>query len=520
MPLFRQTGGCAKAGLFCAVLLAGCTSASKRAGVARDEPLRRPLAIAASKTAAESAFGTAPGTATGAKRVKTTPPGRLSEIKTASYDEPLDAGPVAADGFVDARPDIFSADLFSGRTELALPELVREVEQRNPSLQASLAAWAAAAERYPQVVALEDPVFQSMFAPGTFSSSSSTQASYLVGIAQKIPWAGKRALRGQIAQAEATAASHDSQDVRLRLAETTRLAFFEYYLVRRDLELNTANRKAVREYRETANAKYVATQVTEQDVLQADVELATLESRRIELEQNDKVAVARINTLLHRQPQLSLPPPPHRLEVSDSLPDVEALRQAAVLQRPDLTAQAARIRAEQAAVALACKEFYPDFEFMGRYDQFWTDVVQRPQVGMYVNIPLNQSRRQAAVREAIFRVSKMQAEYDSQVDGVRNDVQAGFARLDGSRKTVRLYAETTLSAAEANVASANAGYEAGRVDFLRLVEAQRQLIGLQEKYQEAVAEYHRRHAELERVVGGPLSDASDPGDGTGLRLDE
>ncbi|MBI3863074.1 MAG: TolC family protein [Planctomycetia bacterium] len=371
-------------------------------------------------------------------------------------------------------------------------------------MRAAVAAWGAAFERYPQVVALEDPVLQSMLAPGSLSPSSSVQSSYFVGIAQKIPWAGKRSLRGQIAQFEANAASLDSQDVQLRLTEAARLAFFEYYLVYRDLELNLVNREAVEKFRETAKAKFEATQVTQQDMLQADVELAMLKSRRIELEQNEKIAVARINTLLHREPQLLLPPPPQILEVSGELPDVDALRQMALQHRPDLTAQAARIQAEQTAVALACKEFYPDFEFMGRYDQFWTDVVQRAQVGMYVNIPLNQSRRHAAVREAIFKVNKMQAEYDSQVDSVRNDVQAGFARLEGSRKTVRLYSESVLPTAEQNVAAAYAGYEATKVDFLRLVEAERQLIQLQEKHQEAVAEYQRRRAELERAVGTPL----------------
>ncbi|HEY2252509.1 MAG TPA: hypothetical protein VGH74_15655, partial [Planctomycetaceae bacterium] len=35
-----------KAGLLCAVLLAGCTSASKQAGVALDRPMRAPPAIA------------------------------------------------------------------------------------------------------------------------------------------------------------------------------------------------------------------------------------------------------------------------------------------------------------------------------------------------------------------------------------------------------------------------------------------------------------------------------------------
>lgn len=483
MPSFRGGAGCAMTFAVCIATFAGCSAASKQANVSLAE--RIPNGSPAAATRGQDVAGQPDRESRHAAR---------SEIQTVGYDEPA-----VTDAFAAA-----DEDPFAGQIEMALPALISEVQRRNPTLQAALAAWGAASERYPQVVALEDPIFQSMFAPGSFASNSSTQASYFVGISQKVPWAGKRALRGQIAQAEAAAASFDSEDVRLRLTEAARLAFFEYYLVRRNLELNSSNRNAVDGFRETAKAKFEATQVTQQDVLQADVELALLNSRRIELEQNEKIAVARINTLLHRAPQLAVPPPPPRLEISDSLPDVEALRQAAIAQRPDLTAQAARIRAEQAAVALALKEFYPDLELMGRYDQFWTDVVQRSQVGMYLNIPLNQSRRQAAVREAIFRVNKMQAEYDSQVDGVRNEVQAGFARLEGGYKTARLYSDTILPAAEANVAAASAGYEAGKIDFLRLVEAERQLIGLQEKSQEAIAEYHRRRAELERAAGAPL----------------
>lgn len=473
MLLFRW--GCALAAIIVSAGLSGCRTTPRPA-----EPLAfRPIE---DRTVAGRALSAAP-------------PSANSVVATASYESPL-----SSDGLVTSDID----DPFAGHSELSLTLLVAEVQRRNPSLQAAVAAWASAAERYPQVVALDDPMFESMFAPGSFPSSSNVQSSYFLGIAQKVPWSGKLALRGQIAQAASNAASFDSQEVQLRLAEATRLAYFDYYLVYRELEINSATTDDFRQFRDTADEKYKSNLVTQQDVLQAEVELAKLESRLIELEQNERVTVARINTLLHRVPNHPLPAPPAAIDVVDSLPNVEFLRQFALEQRPELAAQAARIQAEQASVALACKEFYPDFEFMGRYDQFWTDVVQRPQVGMNVNIPLNQSRRKAAVREAMFRVSKMQAEYAQQVDNIRHDVQTAFARVDASRKTVRLYADKILPAAESNVASANAGYVAGRVDFLRLIEAQRELLELQEKHQEATAEFHRRQAELERAVGAPI----------------
>lgn len=424
----------------------------------------------------------------------------ILEPPVTGSQSPLPVRPVAAEEPLLETPD----GLFSKQSVLAVADYVAEVRRRNPSLQAALAAWNAAAERYPQEVALEDPMFQSMFAPDSFSRSSNVQSSFYAGIAQRVPWRGKRALRGARADAEADAASFDYLEAELQVALAAQIAYFDYYLVYRELEINRANVAAWQEIRANAKAKYENKQVTQQDMLQADVELGKLERKRIDLAQMEHVAVARMNALLHRAPELPFPPPPARLPVGGQLPDAANLRELAVVQRPELSAQAARIEAERNSVALACKEFYPDFEFMGRYDQFWTDHEQRAQLGMNMNLPVNKARRRAAVREAMFKVSKMQAEYEQQIANIRQDVQSAYSRTEAGRQTLRLFTEKLLPSAEDNVSAAVSAYEANKLDFLRLVEAQRQLIELQESEQAALAQYHRDLAELERATGGPL----------------
>ncbi|TXT22354.1 MAG: cation efflux system protein CusC [Planctomycetota bacterium] len=392
-------------------------------------------------------------------------------------------------------------DPFAGRDELALDELVAAVMARNPSLQAALAAWNAAANKYPQAVALDDPMFQSMYAPRSYSGDSNVQASHYFGVAQKFPWPGKREMRGNQANWEAVAASFDAGEAQLRITESARISFFDYFLNQRERELNAASREALSRFRDVARAKYEANQVTQQDVLQADVELAQFEQQQIELNQEQTVAIARINTLLHRRPDHPLPAPPRQLAIRDELPAVEGLREWAVEHRPELQALSARVQAEQSAVALACKEFYPDFEVMGRYDRFWTDREQQPQVGLNMNIPLNQSKRHAAVQEALWRVHKMQADYNQAADTIRGEVQSAYARVRGSRRKIEVFESKILPAAQDNLRAAQSGYEAGTVDFLRLIEAQRQVLGLREKYQMAIADYHRRAAELSRAAG-------------------
>src|SRR6202011_4863456 len=152
----------------------------------------------------------------------------------------------------------------------------------------------------------------------------------------KLPWFGKRGARGAAAQADASAMFHDVRDARLQLEQSTRMAFYEFYLVARELDLNRQNLELTREFRDNAQTKYENNQVTQQDVLQADVESATTERRLLELNRLCRIAAARINTLLRRDPGEWLPPPPRTLSDGVQLPAAGFLRQVAVGQRPDL----------------------------------------------------------------------------------------------------------------------------------------------------------------------------------------
>jgi outer membrane protein TolC len=330
------------------------------------------------------------------------------------------------------------------------------------------------------------------------------ESAYMVMASQKFDWPGKRQLRGAIADSEANEAATQIETVQLQLAEMARLAFYDYYAAYQQHSLNENNLKETREFRETAEAKLRASLVTQQDVLQAEVELALLERRRNELDRQVKVAAARINTLLHQDAIHPLPPPPDTLEAEPSVPPVEELRILAIQRRPDLAARAAQIQADEATINLALKEFYPDVELYAKYDAFWQEHPLRTAVGVNVNVPLNKSQRSARVREAESKLRQHRAEYDRLVDEITNELHANFERLTESRRNSQLFSDRIIPAAKQNVESARAGYTAGKVDFLRLIEAQRQLIELREEQVEIIANYHRRLAELERAAAVPI----------------
>jgi outer membrane protein TolC len=394
-------------------------------------------------------------------------------------------------------------------SELSVELLVQQVLARNPSLAQMTAAWQAASAKYPQVTSLDDPMFAATLGPGTFAPDDpGVNFAYRLEISQKYPWPGKLRLRGQAALAEAGAAANEVEDVRLQLIESAQIAFSDYYLVDRALDVNDANLRLLRRFKENAEARYEEGLVPQQDILQAAVEIGREQQRRLTLERMREVAVARINTLMNVSPDMPLPPPPRQIQVRDGLPDAAALRQAALARRPDLQALANRSAAEEATLALAHKEYYPDLEPFFMYDRFMGNNEQNKDLaamlGLKLNLPVRLERRRGAVAEAEARIRQRRAELAKQTNQVNFEVQQASAQVRESVRTVRIYQQTILPAAKENVAAAESAYETGKIPFLSLVEAQRNRVMLQDRYYEAVADFVRRWAALERVTGGPV----------------
>ncbi len=397
---------------------------------------------------------------------------------------------------------VHANDPFDGAVALSAESVVRVVLERNPTLDQMRATAAAVAARFPQVTSLDDPNLAFTTAPGSAWSPNADYAAR-VEISQKLLYPGKRGLKGNVVRAEVAAAEDDVEDARLQLTESARSALADYTLAVRGAEVADENAKLLREFRQNAETRYKTGQGQQQDVLQADVEIARQEERSIFLRRAKQVAIARLNTLMHLPPDTPLPPPGNA-DAPAPVPDVARLRESA-LTRPDLRAVTARVGAEEATLAVALKEYNPDVEVMAGYDGFWQGAGGRPlqwQVGLRTNLPVRYARRAGAVDEARANVARRRAELARLADQINLQVHEAFEQVREADEVVNLYKAKVLPAAEANVKEARSGYANNKIPFLNLIEAQRGQTALKDRYYEAVAESARRRAALERAIGG------------------
>ena len=162
------------------------------------------------------------------------------------------------------------------------------------------------------------------------------------------------------------------------------------------------------------------------------------------------------------------------------------------------------MRAQRARAALARRERLPDIDVALQYGQrnglgdMVTAIVSVP-------IPLQKHRKQDAdVAAADAELRAIEAEHMVSL----NELRANVARLDGAlerdRTQLALYAQSILPQARASLASADVGYQAGRVEFATLIDAQGVLFNYETDYYRTLTDFAKTLAELEEQTGERL----------------
>lgn len=132
-------------------------------------------------------------------------------------------------------------------------------------------------------------------------------------------------------------------------------------------------------------------------------------------------------------------------------------------------------------------------------------------LGLELPLPLF-DRRQGAIREAEHRVRRARTRRAEARVAVRDSLSAAYSRLATAHHEARTLGREALPAARETFRATREGYERGKFDLLRVLDAQRTLVETAHQHLDALAAYHRARAEVERLIAGPLPE---PGAGGG-----
>jgi outer membrane protein TolC len=104
--------------------------------------------------------------------------------------------------------------------------------------------------------------------------------------------------------------------------------------------------------------------------------------------------------------------------------------------------------------------------------------------------------------EAEARLAELTAQHSRQVSQAGFEVQQAYEQWRESLRIVRLLEKDVLPAARQNVQAAQPAYITGRIPLFTLIEAERNVVDLQDRYYQATAEFFRRRTALQRSLTG------------------
>lgn len=377
---------------------------------------------------------------------------------------------------------------------LPLTQLIQETLDQNPDIKAAERRWEAAKARIPQVQTLPDPKINL-----GYRELSARETSY--GFSQALPFPGKLRLRGEVAASEADINEQDYLATALQVIAALKQSYYDLHFIHESEAILENTRRVLVQFEATAEARYGVGQSAQQDIFRAQAEISRLLARLATLEQKKQSLHADINRLLNRPPADPLGPPEaiqmtplkHKLEGLNSLLDQSA---------PLLLQRAKGVERGGKAVELAKRDYYPNFELGAAGLREEPMGKNGYQVMLSVEVPLYfQTKQSQAVREA-------QAGREAAVEDLQSIRQELLFRIkdnvvqsERAEQLVKILGEAIIPQARLTLASAQAGYAVGKVDFLTLLNS---LLTLQENEIERhgeMVEHEKALARLEAIIG-------------------
>jgi outer membrane protein TolC len=391
----------------------------------------------------------------------------------------------------------------------ALGTLVAEALQNNPELRAAAKETEAASQRVRPAGALEDPMLEAGLLNVPIQSGRLDREDMtmkMLGVSQKLPYPGKRALREQVAAKDAESVKYGLRETANRIVRDVKLAYFDLALVGETLRQLQNNRLVLEQFLRIAEGRYASGQATQADVLKAQTQLGRMTEELLRMERERPVMEAELLRLLGRR-ENAAPIAAELPGIGDGAFSLEALQQAALRERPQLLGLQSVIDRSAKTLELARKEAQPDFDLRFAYGQRERNQMGLPREDLVsltvaMNLPVwRQDKIGPRIAEAQAMREQTLEVHQAQQNEVLTRLRQQVAIAEQSRKSVRLYETGILPQARLAVEASLSGYKVSRVDPLMLLDSQMTLFNYEISRAKELVNFNKALAEIELLTG-------------------
>jgi cobalt-zinc-cadmium efflux system outer membrane protein len=389
--------------------------------------------------------------------------------------------------------------------DLQLQELVDEALQNSPEILAAQARAVAAKHRVPQASSLPDPMLMTGYQNDGFTGytyGNSSDSQWMFSASQTVPFPGKLSLKGEMAAREAEGLSASTHTVRFRVVARVKDLYYDLALAYKAIDILRDKSALFSRTEDAALARYASGMGQQQEVLMAQTEKYMLLEKEVMQKQKIQSLEAMLNTTVGRDVSAPLgrPVEPSTSAYTRSLED---LVQMAYAHSPEIKAKEQMVKAAEAKIAMARKEYYPDVTLGGTYFNRGTD--QYPDMWSLTatfNVPIYfQTKQDEAVREGLAGLSEAKHELAATRLMVASAMRDNYTMIKTAEHLMELYKTALIPKNYQDYELALAGYASGKVEAITVISTLKSFLDSELLYWVQFTEREKAIARHEAIVG-------------------
>lgn len=320
-------------------------------------------------------------------------------------------------------------------------------------------------------------------------------------LSQLFELAGKRGYRIESAQLGTQSAEATVADTVRQLSFAVKDTYFRVQAGRQHLAIAHDNVDRFTRILEVNTIRLKKGFIAEVDLIRLRVQTVDFQTELIQSRQELESALNDLRLLLAL-------PPTTTLDLGTELtfrrldPDLMALQQLALEQRPDLRIKRLTLSKREADLKLAQAYRYPDPTFGPGFTIQGPRGPDNPQqIAMVFSIPLFFfNRNQGGIAQADVATRTAMADVRKTLIQTQNDVSLSYRTLVQSRRLVEVYQAGVLDDARSSLSIVEAAYQRGGVTILDLLDTSRTSAAIQLNYVDELTSYQHNVFQLEQAV--------------------
>ena len=389
---------------------------------------------------------------------------------------------------------------------VSLTDLLQQAETNNPELAVLRQQVETKRQRPVQERGLNPPMAEVTAWQWPINSLNPANTNmYMFLLGQDFPGRGKRDLKAAVAEKDVALAETDVALRGRQIASQIKQAYAALFIARKAVDVHLASVDLLRQIADVSQVKYATGRISQQDVLKPVVELSKLHEDIITFDEQANLATARLNNLLDRSPETPIGPLVEPREEA-LRPAAADLQRMAIDRQPELQRARLEIERAEAELAVARREYKPDFTVQGGYMLMpnQTDGVLARVGVTWPKAPWSRGKIDARVAEQTAAVEAAKARERALENTVRLAVQEAYVHAKAAQDRAVLLRTTVIPQSEQTLDVSRVAYQTDRVDFQSLIDNERTVLAAQLDYFRALSDFNQALADLERAIGSDL----------------